>query len=131
MMESAALICRCLGWDEGELIETINPLTAEEEIAMAGWRVPKGRVLGLRHTVGLKRNWQELLRLDLQMSLGAKDPADWVEIDGRPELKLGIPGGVPGDWATAALLVHTAPSILAAPPGLHTILDLPPVRFVP
>ncbi len=131
LMESAALICRCLGWDEGELIETINPLTAEKEIAMAGWRVPKGRVLGLRHTVGLKRNWQELLRLDLQMSLGAKDPADWVEIDGRPELKLGIPGGVPGDWATAALLVHTSPSIFAAPPGLHTILDLPPVRFVP
>jgi 4-hydroxy-tetrahydrodipicolinate reductase len=36
-----------------------------------------------------------------------------------------IPGGVHGDIATASMVVNSIPKVLAAPPGLHTMLSLP------
>jgi len=53
-----------------------------------------------------------------------------VEITGDPSLKLTIPGGTPGDIATAAIVVNSIPAILDAPAGLRTTRDLP-LCFLP
>ncbi|HET7841851.1 MAG TPA: hypothetical protein VFM21_09610, partial [Terriglobia bacterium] len=58
-------------------------------------------------------------------------PADSVELRGEPNLALTIPGGTPGDVATAAVAVNAIPAILAAPAGLRTVRDLPLAFFPP
>jgi 4-hydroxy-tetrahydrodipicolinate reductase len=76
-------------------------------------------------------NGQERVYLELQMYVGAKEPADTVELKGHPNISLIIPGGSPGDLATASVVVNTIPSILDAPAGLRTSRDLPIGFFSP
>jgi hypothetical protein len=64
------------------------------------------------------------------MFVGAKNPADTIELQGEPNLSLTIPGGTHGDVATAAVVVNAIPTILAAPAGLRTSRDLP-LSFFP
>jgi 4-hydroxy-tetrahydrodipicolinate reductase len=59
------------------------------------------------------------------MYVGAKDPADTVELRGYPNISLVIPGGSHGDIATASVVVNSIPVILDAPAGLRTARDLP------
>jgi 2,4-diaminopentanoate dehydrogenase len=68
--------------------------------------------------------------MELQMYVGAKQPADMVELRGEPNLTLTIPGGIHGDLATAAVAVNAIPAILAAKAGLRTVSDLP-LRILP
>ncbi len=65
------------------------------------------------------------------MYVGAKHPADSVEIRGEPNLALTIPGGTHGDIATAAVAVNAIPAILGAPAGLRTVRDLALTFFPP
>ena len=68
--------------------------------------------------------------MELQMYVGAKDPADKVELQGHPNIGLIIPGGSHGDIATASVAVNSIPVILEAPSGLRTSRDLP-IGFFP
>jgi 4-hydroxy-tetrahydrodipicolinate reductase len=63
--------------------------------------------------------------MELKMYVGAKEPADTIELTGEPHLSLVIPGGTHGDVATAAVVVNAIPQILAAQSGLRTGRDLP------
>jgi 4-hydroxy-tetrahydrodipicolinate reductase len=66
------------------------------------------------------------------MYVGAENPRDHVMIDGDPSIDMTITGGVAGDLATAAIAVNAIPRLLAAPAGVVTMKDLPPVvRFNP
>ena len=65
------------------------------------------------------------------MYVGAKDPADTIEIQGHPNISPTIPGGSPGDIATASVVVNSIPVILDAPAGLRTARDLPIGFFSP
>ena len=64
------------------------------------------------------------------MYVGAKQPADTVELRGNPNLTLTIPGGTHGDIATAASRRQRIPAILDATAGLRTVRDLP-LRILP
>ena len=66
--------------------------------------------------------------LDLQVYVGAESPRDHVLIDADPPVDATIAGGVNGEVAAAAILVNTLPRLLAAPPGLLTVKDLPLVH---
>ena len=46
-------------------------------------------------------------------------------LDADPPVDATISGGITGEVATAALVVNTLPRLLAAPPGLVTVKDLP------
>jgi hypothetical protein len=72
---------------------------------------------------------REIIRLELQMYVGAPDAADRVVIKGLPDLTLVIPGGTHGDLATAAAAVNALPVVVAAEPGLKTVADLP-IRYM-
>ncbi len=74
-------------------------------------------------------NWQtERLKisLDLTMAINLEDPKDVVVLDGPVPLRLKVPGGIPGDSATVALLLNHVRVVHAAQPGLRTLLDVPP-----
>ena len=81
----------------------------------------------MQTVVGLE-DGQERVRLELTLALGAEPAGDHLEIESDTRLTLDIPGGIPGDAATAQLVVHAAPRVVAAESGLLTVLDLPAGR---
>jgi len=64
------------------------------------------------------------------MYVGAPDPCDEVFLFGNPDVHVRFEGGIPGDQATTAVLVNSAAQVVAAAPGLKTVLDLPPPRLL-
>lgn len=124
--ESARLLARAVGWEDVRVgPETIEPVVAEEEVETEFLRVARGRVAGVRQVVSGTRDGREVLRLELAMYVGARDPRDAVAVAGVPSFEMEIPGGVHGDRATAAVVANMLPRTVAAPPGLVTMAELP------
>jgi 4-hydroxy-tetrahydrodipicolinate reductase len=71
------------------------------------------------------------ISLRLEAYLGAPEPYDSVLIEGSPRIYSRIEGGVHGDIATASMAVNSIPTVMAAPPGLHTMRDLRLPSFFP
>ena len=61
---------------------------------------------------------KELVYLELQMYVGAKEPADTLALKGHPNISLVIPGGTHGDIATASVVVNSIPVISGCSRGL-------------
>lgn len=128
LVESAALCALGLGLDCDDFEEEIAPVFAEEDLTQGPFPVKKGRVAGLfQSAVGLQEG-QERVRLELTLAVGAPAPGDRIELEADPPLVLEVRGGVPGDRATANVLVNAAPRITAAEAGLLTVLELPAGR---
>jgi 4-hydroxy-tetrahydrodipicolinate reductase len=108
--------------------ETGGPVIAQEEMDSAFGKVEPGRVAGLHQTLSARRDGKEVLRLKMVMALGAPDPHDSATIHGEPPVRLKLEGGLWGDGATVSTLLNAVPRVIAAPPGLHTVLDLPVPR---
>ena len=118
LAESCALVGLGLGFSFDEIRSTIGPVTDPRP------GIEAGRVAGLRQSaIGLSGG-RELVRLDLEMSVGAPEPHDRVVIEGDPPLDLLIRGGTHGDRATVGTVLNAIPAVIAAAPGLATVLDL-------
>lgn len=127
--ESAAMLAHCLGFQADEITETIEPVVARSPLKTEYLAVSRGQVAGVRQICRASHQGEEKVVLELQMYVGAKDPADTAVIRGVPDLTLTIPGGTHGDLATAAAVVNALPMVVAAPPGLRTVAEIP-VRYV-
>lgn len=127
LSESCALLVEGLGIQVDEIEEELDPVVAEAPVEFAGGRVEAGRVRGVRQVAIAFEEGREVARLTLEMGFGA-EPRDWFRIDGDPPIEVEIPGGVPGERATAWALVNAAPAVAGAEPGLLTVLDLPAGR---
>jgi len=123
--ESAAMIARTLGLEHVEITETIDAVIADQDITTPFLTVKKGDVAGVEQVARVKVDGQEKITLELRMYAGARAPADEIHIQGDPEIHMTIPGGIFGDSATAAVVVNAIPAVLAARPGLITMIDLP------
>jgi 2,4-diaminopentanoate dehydrogenase len=128
--ESAAMVADGLGIPLDDISETIEPVIAEETVKTDFLEVAPGQVAGVHQIARGTSGGNERLFLELKMYVGAKQPADTIELKGEPNLSLVIPGGTHGDIATAAVAVNAIPAILAAPAGLRTAQDLP-LSFFP
>lgn len=128
LVESAALCALGLGIDCDDFEEETSAVVADEDITGGAFVVRKGRVAGVHQVASALAEGQERVRLELTLALGAEPPGDRIVIDAEPRLELFIPGGVPGDRATANLVVNAAPRVTAAEPGLLTVLELPAGR---
>lgn len=127
--ESAAMIGDSLGLAVDKITETIEPVLANSTVRTEYLEVPAGRVAGVRQVASGVSDGREPVRLELQMYVGAPDPADEARIHGIPELVFRIPGGTHGDLATAAVVVNCIPAVLDARPGLRTSRDIPMCYF--
>ena len=128
--ESVAMVADSLGLPVDEIIETIEPKVATVQIRTEFLTVEAGQAAGVHQIARGLSAGKELIYLELQMYVGAKDPADTVELQGHPNISLVIPGGAHGDVATASVAVNSIPVILDAPSGLRTSRDLP-IGFFP
>ena len=129
--ESVAMVADSLNLAVDEITETIEPVVAAQPARTKFLTVEAGQVAGVHQIARGKVQGEEVIYLELQMYVGAKEPADTVELRGDPNISLVIPGGSPGDIATASVVVNTIPVILDAPAGLRTARDLPIGFFSP
>jgi hypothetical protein len=121
--ESCALLGVGLRLPFDEVRTSIEPVLTSAAAPRAG--IAPGRVAGLRQSAIGLRGGREIARLDLEMSVGAPDPHDRIRIDGDPPLDVLIAGGTHGDRGTVGTIINAIPAVIAASPGLKTILDLP------
>jgi 2,4-diaminopentanoate dehydrogenase len=129
--ESVAMVADSLNLPVEEITETIEPMVATERVQTEFLTVEAGQAAGVHQIARGTCGGKELVYLELQMYVGAKDPADTVELKGHPNISLVIPGGSHGDIATASVVVNSIPVILDAPAGLRTSRDLPIGFFSP
>jgi hypothetical protein len=129
--ESVAMVADSLNLPVNEITETIEPVVARERVQTEFLTVEPGHAAGVHQIARGLGGGKELIYLELQMYVGAKNPADTVELKGHPDISLVIPGGTHGDVATASVVVNSIPVILDAPAGLRTARDLPIGFFSP
>jgi hypothetical protein len=129
--ESVAMVADSLNLPVEEITETIEPVVARERVQTEFVTVEAGQAAGVHQIARGIGGGKEMVYLELQMYVGAKDPADTVELKGHPNISLVIPGGSHGDIATASVVVNSIPVILDAPAGLRTSRDLPIGFFSP
>ncbi len=124
LRESALAVMDTLGWPVEQIEESITPVIAETTMSTRFLTIEPQQVAGLRQVLRVKSNGQERLVLDLEISVGAKDPRDSIEILGNPPFSVRVEGGIYGETATIGALVNTIPKIINAPPGLRTMMEL-------
>ena len=129
--ESVAMVADSLNLPVDAITETIEPVVAKEPVRTEFLSVESGQAAGVHQIARGMAGGKELVYLELQMYVGAKDPHDTIELKGRPNISLVIPGGSHGDIATASVVVNSIPVILDAPAGLRTARDLPIGFFSP
>ena len=129
--ESVAMVADALGFAVDEITETIEAKVATERVETEYLTVEAGQAAGVHQIARGLSAGKELIYMELQMYVGAKDPADTVTLTGHPNISLTIPGGSHGDIATASVAVNSIPVILDAPAGLRTAKDLPIGFFSP
>jgi len=125
--ESIAMIAEGLGWELDEIKESIEPVVAAVRIETDFVTVEPGKVAGVRQVGRGIRAGEELITLEFEAWVGAPETYDAVYITGTPDMEVVIKGGTHGDLATAGIMVNSVRRVMAAPPGLMTMKDLPPV----
>lgn len=125
LAESITMIAAGLGWELDDIRDEIEPIVAESEVSSQYITVKPGQAAGVKQTGRGLKDGQELITLDFQASLGAKESYDAVYITGTPNMEVVIKGGTHGDIATASMVVNAIRRVLEAPPGLLTMKDLP------
>ena len=119
------MIAAGLGWKLQRVDENVEPAIAPRDLDTEYLRVPAGAAAGIHQSARGYRDGELAISLDLQMYVGAESPRDHVLVDGDPPIDATIAGGVAGDVATAAMVVNVIPKVLASPPGVLTMKDLP------
>ncbi len=129
MRESVALLARALAFKLDRIDQTVEPVIAAEDHKTPFMTVKEGQVAGIRnHGYGYIGK-RAVLHLDLSMYVGAPDPRDEIMLDSTPPMHVKFQGGIAGDQATAAILVNNLHGVVAAQPGLRTVLDTAPPRL--
>lgn len=131
LRESAFMIADTLGFTKlDDVTETLEPVVSDRRVKTDYFAVERGYAAGLRQSARAVVEGKTVVHLELEMSLGAANPRDVIEIDGTPPLKLQIPGGVSGDAATASILANCVPFVAhSRMSGLLTMRDLPAVPY--
>ena len=125
LAESISMIADALGWRLDRITDEVKPKIADATVSSEFLAVDSGYVSGIIQDGVGYRHGTAVVTLHMEAYLGAPQSYDMVRIEGVPPLKLRIEGGVPGDIATASIVVNSIPKVLSARPGLQTMKDLP------
>src|SRR5256885_10340204 len=131
LTESIAMLADAMGWTLDRITDDIQPKLASVTISSEFLAVDPGYVCGIvQDGIGYRKR-EPVIKLHMEAYLGSPETYDSADIEGSPNLSMRIAGGIHGDVATASIVVNSIPKILAAPPGLHTMRDLPLPSYFP
>lgn len=125
LLESALLVADRLRLELDDLRTTLTPRLCQQTILLENKRIKPGQVSGIHQTVLGERRGKTILRLVLDMAVDVGQSRDQIRIEGSPPINLLLEGGLHGDVATRAITTNAIPRVLAASPGLLTMVDMP------
>lgn len=126
--ESVLLIAEAGGVHLDRVIESQEPVVAEDDVCVIGICVKKGFVKGIKgFGVGFVGG-REVIRIELQAYVGA-DEHDEVLITSGDRRLVWRSNGVHGDVGTVSVMLNLGEKIHYYPPGLLTMNDLVPFRI--
>jgi len=125
LAESISMIADALGWQIDRITDEVQPKMADATVSSEYLAVDPGYVSGIIQDGVGYRHGTPVITMHMEAYLGAPESYDEVRVHGVPNLTLRIPGGVPGDIATASIVVNSIPKVLRSRPGLQTMKDLP------
>lgn len=128
--ESIAMIFDTLGKSLTRYESSVEPVIATEQTDTEHFKVAPGYVKGLHQTASGHAAEGEFVSLTFVAALDSDEDGDTITISGRPNLEVTLKG-TNGDLATVAIAVNTLQRVVAAPPGLMTMRDLPIVSWSP
>ncbi len=132
LLESIHMIAAGLGWELDEAVELPpEPAVDEKEITTALGEVHPGDVIGLTSIAFGKKDGKEVISLKFCANAAVEEEYDEIVIEGEPNIRQKIIGGVHGDIGTVAVTINTIPRAVEAPPGIVVMKDLPPPNAVP
>lgn len=128
--ESIEMVCERLGLPlDGSVEETFEPLIASTPAPTRYGEVGAGTTEGFVQravgTVDGAARVQLELVLHLRPTKSGYDVADSFAIGGHHPVNLTLKPGMDAILATSAVLVNSIPGVVAAPPGLKSVKDLP------
>lgn len=128
--ESIELVCERLGLAlDGPVEEVFEPMIAETPAPTRYGAVAAGRTEGFVQRATGMVGGEPRVRLELILHLRPREAglraADGFELDGAHPVRLTLDPGMDAIPATSAVLVNSIPGVLAAPPGLKSVKDLP------
>ena len=127
--ESIHLIAAALGWDIERIAQTREPIVATVRRVTPVVSVEPGQVAGCHHSAVAYRDGKPVIILihpqQVHPHLEGVQTGDRIEIRGTPPVCFSGSPEIPGGQATVALAVNMVPRVMNAPPGLHSMLDLP------
>lgn len=128
--ESIEIAAEGLGLQlDGPVQESFTPYIAETSAPTLYGEVPSGHTEGFSQIATATVHGHELVRLELLLHLrptaAGYPPGDSLAIEGLHPVRISLEPGMDALLATSAHLVNSAPAVLAAPPGLKSVKDLP------
>jgi 4-hydroxy-tetrahydrodipicolinate reductase len=133
--QSIGMMAHALGWEVERIEERREPIVSSVERETEFVRVSPGQVAGCHHTAVAWVAGRVAIRLDHPQQIRPESEGvstgDSIEVHGTPGIRLSGGPEIDGGTATIALAVNCVPRLLAAPPGLHSMLDLPVVAALP
>ncbi len=126
LLESIHMIASALGWELEEARELPpEPVIAETPTESGMGTVPTGDVIGLKSVAHAKMGGRRVITLEFFAFAGVEQEYDEVVIQGEPNIRERITGGVHGDTGTVAMAINTIPKAVEAAPGLKIMSQLP------
>jgi 2,4-diaminopentanoate dehydrogenase len=122
--ESMSMLFDTLGRQLLRYEAGVEPVVADRQTTTNFFDVPAGKVIGLRQTAAGYGPQGEFARMVFVAALDYPIDQDTIVIHGAPELEMTVKG-TNGDVATVAIAVNAVKRVVAAPPGLVTMRDLP------
>jgi 4-hydroxy-tetrahydrodipicolinate reductase len=124
--QSIAMIADALAWKLDRIkADPVEPVIAKKPVKSDFIKVEAGKVAGLRQTARGFMAGKEVIVLDFQAYIGAREEYDAITITGIPTVKQKIQPCIHGDIGTVAMVINAIPKVLNAPAGLLTMKDLP------
>lgn len=127
LAQSMHMVASGLGWRLDRTEDIVEPVIARTEVRGKDWSVPAGRATGVNQTGRGYVDNREVLTLVFRAAVGETRPRDRIRVFGIPEIDLTVAGGINGDVATCSIVANAIPAVHRAPPGLRTMVDIPPV----
>lgn len=127
LLESIYMIAEGLGWELDEAVELPpEPVIDEREIETALGTVKPGDVVGLTSVAFGKKEGKDVITLEFNANAAVDEEYDEIVIEGKPNIRERIIGGVHGDIGTVAVTINTIPRAVDASAGIKLMKDLPP-----
>ena len=124
--ESMGMLFDTLGRRIERYEDAVEPVVAQVRTTTSAFDVHPGEVKGLKQVARGFDETGEFAVLTFIAALDMDDSGDVILIKGKPDLEVTLQG-TNGDLSTVAMAVNAVRRVHAAPPGLKTMRDIPPV----